>query len=147
MKVAHDRLILCFFVLAMAVVAVIATGCTYSGPYVPPPPSIQNPTLYPDAKQVMTKTIEFWKDIPAQEVTFITNSEPAEVFAFYEDVLVEEGWTVNYDTYPNSLNFQGPVGCPSYAYDVIAFKQTGGVTKIQLLPYLAMCECAVDTRQ
>lgn len=123
---------------------VVTSGCSYSGPYVPPPPSVQNPTLYPGTQQVKTNIVEFWKDISAKEITFTTNSRPAEVWDFYEDVLVKEGWEVrpqsDYELEHGLVGFSGPDGCPIYSYYVKATQVDAGMTEVQLLPNQQMCE-------
>src|SRR5438874_1431925 len=98
----------------------VLAACSQTKPHVEPPPSVQNPPLYPNAQQVQVTPTVFYKDIPAKLVTFRTDDKPDTVLAFYRDALRKEGWTLSDDEAGDSLRFFGPRGCPEYTYYVIA---------------------------
>ena len=106
-----------------------------------PPPSVDNPPLLPDARQVKVMQTS---DPDRKIVTYATASAPDDVYKFYRDALTKDGWGRKY-AYPQPTpasdaivvlewDQHGPNGCEEFGYTfrVDARKATSATTSVQL---------------
>lgn len=118
----------------------VLAACSHSGPYVPPPPSFQNPPTYPNAQQLQATPTLLDEYMPGTLVTFSTNDSPDSVLTFYETLLLSEGWTFS-DSEPGiSMRFKITKGCPLYYFEVVTPPDEDAVTSVELRTGKLLCE-------
>lgn len=72
------------------------------------------------------------KGIPGQRVTYVVNATREEVFAFYDDVLVKEGWEViGYTIVADGVPYTWR-GCPVFGLDVAARDRGDASVEVEL---------------
>jgi hypothetical protein len=96
----------------------LAGGCASQNDMTPPP-SAQNPPIYPDAEQKVVRNIPGVNNIPTQIISYRTRSKPEDVLEFYKGVLLKDDWRVRKSYTFDGLHFDWVAGCPIYGLDVV----------------------------
>jgi len=124
--------LICLFLL-------VFSGCSYSGPYAPPPASVKKPPIYPNAQQPQVTPTVLYPDIPSEAITFSTTEKSDSVLDYYENVLTKEGWTLSNPRREGRIRFVWNRGCPLYYLDVLTKSESGGQTQVELKPAVSLC--------
>jgi hypothetical protein len=86
----------------------------------------------PGALSIAREATKGIKAIPGQRVTYVVNATREEVFAFYDDVLVKEGWEViDYTIVASGVPYTWR-GCPVFGLDVVARDRGDGSAEVEL---------------
>jgi hypothetical protein len=124
------------FVLALVCLMV----WTIHNMFTQPPASVEHTPLMPDAQNV---SVQQTSNPEGKVITYQTSTAPADVYTFYEDLLVKDGWGgKGYFSKPQlttgGMIFEwdetGPNGCEELGYTLhVAAEQTDqGTTSVRL---------------
>ena len=109
----------------------ILVACTVHGSATPPP-STQNPPLYPDARQVQVRNDGIIGNIPIRVISFQATADPEDVLAFYKEALPKEQWLLRDTEDANKMHFSWNEGCPLYGLDITVKSQGDVETYVEL---------------
>lgn len=116
----------------------ILTACTRHGSE-RPPPSTQQPPVYPGAINVTTQK---QGTSPNSEtlISYETDAEANSVLDFYKDTLLEDQWLLHEGKMPGQLEMTWAVGCPFYSLDIKTGSTDSGKTLVNLTLVEQACE-------
>ena len=101
-------------ILILAMLSSLTPGCSSynDGSYTPPPPSINDPPIYPGASNVKVMPEGPVPHSVRKVITFETSDEASKVVQHYSSLLINEGWrSVKLDSLPpNWLEFRYGTG-------------------------------------
>ncbi|MDQ5824465.1 MAG: hypothetical protein M3441_09705 [Chloroflexota bacterium] len=106
----YSNRIMVVTILTLFVLGILSQGCSSynDGSYTPPPPSINEPPVYPGAMNVKVEPAGPVPHSVRKRITFETSDEARKVVAHYSSLLLNEGWRpVELDSLPpNWLEFR-----------------------------------------
>jgi hypothetical protein len=118
------------FALMLTTIAACSTSRT-----VQPPPSTQNPPLYPGAQQVVVQDLP-GGSMPQRQIRFVTTDNPEHVLQFYKDSLVIDGWFFRDDISSPEASYFGWLGGsanePAYTMAIFVELTEGAQTNVEV---------------